>query len=76
MSHAVRNALNLSDSEKAVLAVLETHQLAQNVSKIARKAGVPRTTADYTLRKFEKWKIAKQVRTGKRCYWMFNKMFG
>lgn len=76
MSHLIKNALNLSENEKAVLAVLESHQLAQNVSKIARKAGVPRTTSEYSLKKFEKWKLAKKVRTGKRYYWMFNKMFG
>ncbi len=61
----------LSENERLVLKVLETQKLAQTVSNIARAASVPRTSTDYILRKFEKWKIVKQINVDKQTYWRY-----
>ncbi len=74
MKYVTISDLNLSDSEKAVLAVLKKQKLGQTVSKIAENAGIPRTTADYILRKFKKWKVARQIRVEKQHYWLYNEI--
>jgi DNA-binding MarR family transcriptional regulator len=72
LKYIILNALDLSENEKAVLAVLEKQKLARNVSRIAKDAGVPRTTTTYILNKLRKWKIARRVYHEKRDHWMYN----
>jgi len=74
LKYILYNALKLSENEKAVIAVLEKQKMARSVSHIAREAGVPRTTADYILRKFLKWRIArKTLATTSTPHWMYNR---
>lgn len=69
LRYRLANAMELSENEKAVLAVLQSNKHAKNVSEIARQAGVPRTTAVYILKKFQKWKLARAVTYKKRRLW-------
>lgn len=64
----------LSESEQKLVGALIGLSLATNVSVIARKAGLPRTTTFYLLRKFVKAKIARSIKRGKRTHYMFNRM--
>ena len=73
LKYILLTALDLSENEKAVSAVLEKQKMARNVSRIARDAGVPRTTAIYILKKLEKWKIARKVNYQKRIHWMYRR---
>ena len=52
MRFLILEALNMSDAEKAVIAVIDRQKMARNVSQIAKDADVPRTTAIYILKKF------------------------
>jgi DNA-binding MarR family transcriptional regulator len=73
LSLPLLNALGLSSKEKIVLDALLSFQMAKNVSIIARKAQLPRTTTLYILKKFEKRKLAKRSTTEKRIKWMYHK---
>ncbi len=66
--------LDLSASEKAVFDVLKNQKLGRDISKIAKDANIPRTTAAYILKKFRNRKIVRKVGTEKRGYWLYNKM--
>ncbi|GEM_PF-1589187 len=74
MKHIILEALNMSQNEKAVFKTLEKQKMGRTVSKIARDAGIPRTTTDYILRKFEKWKLVRKIYSRKRYHWLFNRM--
>jgi len=62
--------LNLSENEHKVMKVLLELKLPQNVTFIAQKAGIPRTTTLYILNNFQKRKLAvrKLNFTGHRRY--------
>ena len=84
--HTLIQALELTEKELAVLKVLESLQFGRNVAWISRKAGVPRTTGYYILKKLEKWKFTRKgktiqristtgkVRGGKQTVWRYNKL--
>ena len=71
--YVLLNVLNLSDSEKSILKVLEEHKMAQRLAAVARKAGTPRTTTLHTLKKLTKWKLAKMVHCETHDRWMHNR---
>jgi len=72
----IRETLDLSKAEQAVLDELLAYRMARNVSRIARNAGIPRTTALYILRRFKERKIVKDILNGKRYLWMYNRTIG
>jgi len=66
----VITGLNLNTREKAVLKAVENQKMGRNASKIAREAGIPRTTALYILEKLAKWKLVKKIRLEKHWIWL------
>jgi predicted transcriptional regulator len=50
----IMGALGLSSNEAKVFYAIKSFQLGQTTSKLARIAGVPRSTAVYALNKLEK----------------------
>lgn len=69
LSRTTINALNLSENEKAVLKILDLQKLCRTTTKIAVLAKIPRTTADYILRKFARLKIAQKIRVKRHYEW-------
>ena len=67
------SALGFSLNEKVVLDALISLKMSHNVSQIAKRADLPRTTTLYILKKFEKRKLARKVLTKKRYKWMYNR---
>ena len=59
-------------SSNDALKYIILNALDRNVSRIAKDAGVPRTTTTYILNKLRKWKIARRVYHEKRDHWMYN----
>ena len=53
--------LDLSEAELKVMNVLQEIKLVQNVTFIAQKANLPRSTTLYILRKFLKRGLARRV---------------
>ncbi|MES2215894.1 MAG: helix-turn-helix domain-containing protein [Patescibacteria group bacterium] len=73
LTPAAIHALNFSENELRVFEALEKCKTLQPASKIARMAGVPRTTALYILHKFEDRKIARRQWGGKKYKWRYDK---
>jgi len=71
--YIILNTLTLSDSEKAILHVLEKHKMAERAATIAREAGTPRTTTIHTLKKLTKWKLARIVHQETHDRWIYNR---
>ncbi len=69
----LRNILDLSPKESAFLDVLLRLKMARSVSAIASQAKLPRSTALYILRKFEKRGLTRKVLSGKRYLWMYDR---
>lgn len=67
------NSLGFSSNEKAVFEALISLNMAQNVSRIARTAKLPRTTTLYILHKFKERKLVTRVTLKKRAKWMYNR---
>ena len=77
MKSAWLENLDLSENELKVMNALLDIQMYHNVTFIAKKANLPRTTTLYILKKFEKRKLAKQINGitgGKRKYWLKAKL--
>lgn len=66
--------LDLSEKENIVLETLIQLKMGRNVTKIAREAGLPRTTVAFTLKKLENRKLAHRELINKRYYWTFRRV--
>ena len=44
-------AIGLTENERTVLGALMVFQMGRDVSKVAKRSGIPRTTTLYTLKK-------------------------
>jgi predicted transcriptional regulator len=64
----------LSENEKRVLEAVQSFKMARNISDIAKKAELPRTTVDYIIKKLLRRKIVKKVQSRRRFYYLFNKL--
>ncbi len=74
---SIIEAMNLSENEKKVFKALLNTQMASSVARLARLAGIPRTTAAYTIKSLQKRNVAILVRhekKGKRARWKYNKV--
>lgn len=65
--------LELSDSEKKILKVLEGYSMARRVAAIARLAGTPRTTTIHTLKKLTRYKLAIAIDCRTHVRWRYNR---
>ena len=61
MKSAWLKHLNLTETELKVMDALLEIKLTQNVTFIAEKADLPRTTTLYILKKFQKRKLAERI---------------
>jgi len=69
-------AMRLSENEKVVWSVLLGQQFGKTPGRIARLAGIPRTTVAYILKKFHKYGLViREVGvSGHRCpVWRYKK---
>jgi sugar-specific transcriptional regulator TrmB len=66
-------SLGLSENEMKVFGALLDQPLAKNVSRIGKRASLPRVTTLGILRRLEKRKLAEQVLSGKRYHWKFKR---
>lgn len=73
MRRIIIEALGLSPKEHAVLVVLQQQPLAHKISKIARESDLPHTTVGFILRKLEKRKLVRRVRSGNHFEWVYRK---
>jgi len=71
--YAILAALELNTSEMAILHAVENQKMAGHTAKIARAAGVPPTTAAYSLEKLLRWNLVRKIQTQKRRFWIRNK---
>ena len=72
----IMQAMRLSENEKAVWNVLLGQQTGKTPGRIARLAGIPRTTAVYILKKFHKYGLVlREVGVlGHKCpIWRYKK---
>ena len=65
--------IDFSEKENAVIDALNRLQMARNVSRIAKEAGIARTTTAFILKKLEKRemavRIAHKTKMGQRYVW-------
>jgi len=73
MRRIIIEALGLSPKEHAVLVVLQQQPLAHKISKIAQESDLPHTTVGFILRKLEKRKLVRRVRSGNHFEWVYRK---
>ena len=73
INQKILNSLGLSENEARVFVVLLTQSLARDIAKIARVAGLPRTTVNYVLRKLKERNLAERVMSRKRYHWKYKK---
>ena len=67
------NTFGFSLKEQAIFDALISFKMSRNVSEIARKAKIPRTTTLYILHKLKDRKLVTRVTTKKRAKWMYNR---
>ena len=73
MKQIISDAIGLSANERALFDAIKSSKMSMNVSQVAEKAGIPRTTASYVLNSLEKRKLVRKVHVGKRFGWKYNK---
>jgi len=73
MRRIILEALGLSPKEHAVLAVLQQQPLAHKISKISRESDLPPTTVGFILKKLEKRKLVRRVRSGNHFEWVYRR---
>lgn len=73
MRRIILEALGLSPKEHAVLVVLQQQPLAHKTVKVAKEADLPYATAGFVLRKLEKRKLVRRVRSGNHFEWVYRR---
>ena len=72
----IRQAMRLSEKERVVLCVLLGQRFGKTPGRIARLAGIPRTTVAYILKKFHKYGLVIKETgvSGHKCpVWRYKK---
>jgi predicted transcriptional regulator len=73
MRRIILEALGLTPKEHAVLVVLQQQPLAHKISKVARESELPYATTSFVLKKLEKRKLVRRVRSGNHFEWVYRK---
>jgi sugar-specific transcriptional regulator TrmB len=69
----ILRSLGLSNNEAIVFDVLLYQQMGRDVSAIASKASLPRTTVTYILRRLLERKLVEKVLHGRRWHWKYKR---
>ncbi len=69
----ILESLGLSQNEVKVFDALLNQQMGRDVSAIAEKAGLPRTTVTYVLRRLLERKLVEKVLHGRRWHWKYKR---
>lgn len=69
----ILDSLGMSSNEAKVFDVLLNQQMGRDVSAIALKAGLPRTTVTDVLRRLLERKIVEKILYGRRWHWKYKR---
>jgi len=73
INQKIIDSLGLSENEAKVFDVLCNQPMGDCVAGIGCKAGLPRTTVIYILRRLKERKLAEEVLFGKRIRWKYKR---
>lgn len=73
INQKILGSLGLSINEAKVFEVLRTQTLGRDIAKIARVAGLPRTTVNDVLRGLEERGLAERVIMKRRFRWKYKR---